>query len=151
MSVTVFHGTTATRQASILTDGLRPVAGVGPFVTADEQRARGYAVRAVCAELCERGRPDARTDLPASLVVRLRVDPASLAADATDTTDHLLGGGCDPVAVVGTYTFDPLPYMPDEAGVRGYGGRVQMARSLDQIRSREWLHGIARSAVAGSA
>lgn len=85
-------------------------------------------------------RPDARADVPTGLVVRLRVDPAALAADATDESDRLLKGGCNPTAVIDSYTFDPLPYLPDEAAVRGYGGRVHMAHAIDQMRCREWLH-----------
>jgi hypothetical protein len=121
--------------------------GVGPFVTTDEQRALGYAVRAVCAELCEQGRPDDRNDVPTGLVVRLRVGAAALDADSTDDSDHLLNGGCGPAAVVSSYAFDPLPYLPDEAGVRAYGGRVQMAHAIDQMRCREWLRGVADTAA----
>ena len=125
----VYHGTCESQLPAIRREGLRPQDGVGPFVTDDESRAAGYAVRAACVELFARGLTDVRRARRA-VVLELLVDRRQLVADSAHRGDSLLVDGCPWPSVRRHYTFDPAGHVRDDE-VEGYAKRAAMARSME--------------------
>ncbi|MDP2711617.1 MAG: SEC-C metal-binding domain-containing protein [Solirubrobacteraceae bacterium] len=128
-SVTVYHGTCESRLTAIRRDGLRGQNGVGPFVTDDENRAAGYAVRATCVELHSRGLTDVRRARRA-VVLTLRVDRSALIADPAHAGDALLAGGCTWEHVRDSFAFAPAGHVSDSE-VMGYAARAALAQGVE--------------------
>lgn len=128
----LYHGTTAHLRARILRRGLMTIAGIPLFLTTDEQRAQGYAARAVCVELHRRGVRDLDAARPA-LVVEVDVpDGVELTRDPADPTDRVIRRGIPPSWISRHYTFDARPYLEQE-DIEMYAKLAARARALEGI------------------
>jgi len=140
----VYHGTTAALARAIRRAGLRPRDGLGPWVTSDEQRAAGYAVRAVCLALVEAGHADQPHRAAHAALLTVTADRRRLVADQADDSDYVVTGGAPPAWLTVT-AFDARPWLPDAAGIREYAALALEARAWEPAR-RSSLHGQDRAA-----
>lgn len=131
----MYHGTSASHLASIRANGLRPPS----WFTSDEQRARGYAARAVAVVLCAHGRPDGSGPWPDALVLALTL--ADLEADRAHDGDYIVR--TDVLlnhSLRRLYTFDVRPWMrPDQ--VAEFGRLAELAREIEVTRQGPWSIG----------
>lgn len=129
--VAVFHGTTASLYDAIRRNGLRAPTGPAVFVTTDRERAAGYAIRAVCLEMVERGVADQPDLAPRALLVTARVEPDRLAPDPACDGDFLLRDGAPNSNITGRLVFDSREWLPDEDGIREYAELTLLARQVE--------------------
>ena len=127
----LYHGTTSVHRQRILHRGLQPrgEGRVPLFLTADEQRAAGYAARAVCVELHRRGLHHLKFAKPA-LVLVLGVPDDLLIADPAEPGDYAVDGSIPAAWITRSYEFDARRWLRP-GDVRRYGKLAGMARAVE--------------------
>jgi hypothetical protein len=129
----LWHGTSAVHRKAILAHGLRPSAGVAVFVTGDEERAAGYAARAVCVELHRRGVHALKLAKPA-LVLGLDVHEDHVEIDPSHRGDFAMIDGCPAECIVSLCEFDARRWLRP-GDVARYGELAALARSVEGLRA----------------
>lgn len=129
--VTLYHGTTEALVPRIRREGLRAVHGTPPFLTDDEQRAAGYAMRAICLNLHERelaGRPELA---PKLAIVTVRVDRARIVADPAHEGDYAAPDGVSACLIAGVRVLDVREQVPSPAVVTEFAELTLLARDCE--------------------
>lgn len=138
--IVLYHGTTAHLAPAIERAGLLPRDGLGPFLTSDPERARGYAVRASCLALADADPNCTLANLPTALLVVATVPTAALLPDPAHAGDYWL---TDPSAAkVRCEPFDARPHITSASEARKYARWMQKARAIED------QHGKARRRAA---
>lgn len=139
----VYHGTTERAVKAITRTGLLAMNGIRPFVTIELERAAGYGLRAVCADLVERGLVDEPEHAQRFAVLELTVDRNALTVDPAHQGDHVLQR-CPSAWVGKAHVFDAAEHMPSREEILMYARLKRAARQLES----GWQH--ARVAAVGT-
>lgn len=126
----LYHGTCSSRLPSIRQQGLTIQAGVKPMATPDSLRATGYALRACCVDLIDRGLTDpAKAKPPAVLTLHVPAEEVKVDTHGDYVLDHC------PRSYIRQIKVRPellaaLPRNP--ADLRDYAHRAGLARAVER-------------------
>lgn len=129
--LTIYHGTIQTDVAAIRREGLRSLYGAPPFLTDDEDRAAGYALRAVCLDLDQRGKADCPAAARQMAVVTVRADVRQLVADPAHEGDYAAPEGVPAASITRVRLITSYDMVPPAREVREFALLTLTARSLE--------------------
>jgi hypothetical protein len=129
----LFHGTTEPLARIIQREGLIVVDGsTAPFLTIDEDRATGYALRACCLHLYERGLTDRPALAPRAAVITFTVGPDEIVPDPAHDGDHAAPNGLPADRIVNVRVLDLRERIPSADVVRDQARRMLHARATER-------------------
>lgn len=128
---TLFHGTIASSVSAIKREGLRAVYGPPPFLSDDADRAAGYALRAVCLDLHERGLAGSPGSAKKMAIITIRADVRELVEDGAHSGDYAAPDGVPAAFITGVRFIDAHYLVPPEAEVADYARRTLLAREIE--------------------
>jgi hypothetical protein len=131
--VRLFHGASGPVARIIQREGLCAVDGsTAPFLTADSARAEGYAVRAVCLQLYERGLADRPARAPLGAVITFTTAADEVVADPARASDFTAPAGLPADRIVSVRAIDLSSRMPSADAVSDYARRILHARATER-------------------